>query len=107
MKPTLFSAETAPQDARRALAQQLPIAALGPVIEVYFPTATTARDIPHGLDRVPDGYVVVLESGGFVKAITVDRWSDQIAWMNATADHTRARLCFYTLREGAITNVIR
>lgn len=101
-----FEQQTDAERGALARAQQLPIAAMGPVITVQFPSAGVARDLPHGLDRVPDGYLVVLESGGFVKGVNVSRWSDTIAWMDATANNTWARICFYTLKEGAITNVV-
>lgn len=103
---TLFTEQTAPDEATQALATQLPIAVRGPVVEIVFPTAGVVRDVPHGLERVPDGYVVILEDGGFVRSTTYSRWSDQIAWMVSTADNTRARVCFYTLREGSISNVV-
>lgn len=103
---TPFAEQSSIEESARALAAQLPIAAIGPVQDVFFPTAGAARDVPHGLNRIPDGYFIVLQSGGFVKATTVSRWSDTIAWLDATANNTWARLCFYTLREGVIRNVV-
>lgn len=100
-----FALDASVDDAKRALVS-LPFAAIGPVLEVVFPAATTARDIAHGLRATPDGYFVVLESGGFVRAIDVSRWTETIAWLEATAVNTRARVCFYTLRKGAITHVV-
>ena len=90
----------------RGLPWHLPIARVGPVIEVTFPAAAAARDIPHGLDGVPDGYFIVLQSGGVVTATQVTSWTRDIAWMTASATNTRARLCFYTLLEGALTRVV-
>lgn len=84
----------------------LPLAALGPVLEVDFPEANTARDLAHGLQATPDGYVVVLQSGGVVQATRVHLWTSTIAWLQASADHTRARVQFYTLREGVIQHVV-
>lgn len=106
MLDNTFEQQTDAERGARARALQLPMAALGPVIEVQFPTAAVARDLPHGLDRVPDGYLVVLESGGCVKAVNVSRWSDTIAWMDATANNTWARICFYTLKEGVLRHVV-
>ena len=85
---------------------ELPYAALGPVLEIEFPVAATRRDIPHGLGQVPAGYHVLLASGGLVTAVDVDQWTTTVAWLSASANYARARLVFFTLREGAITYVV-
>jgi hypothetical protein len=66
----------------------------GPVLEVEFPIADTARDIAHGLGRVPTGVIVVLQSGGVVTATDVARWTADLAYLAADTAHTRARLYF-------------
>jgi len=84
----------------------LPIASVGPVLEVYFPAASTPRDIPHGLGVVPDGYQVLLVATGQVQAVNVHLWTPSVAWLEATVDHTRARIAFMKLQEGVITHVV-
>lgn len=99
-----------PQDPelfRRALleelgTQMLPVAIAGPVLELTFPTAATRRDVPHGLPTTPDGYWLLLQSGGQVSAVDVHLWSPTIAWLVAGADNTWARVCFYALRPNVI-----
>lgn len=84
----------------------LPIREVGRILEIHFPAANTRRDVPHGLARVPDGYFVVLESEGLVRAVDVTTWTRDVAWLAASANNTRARLVFYTLQEGALINVV-
>lgn len=97
--------------ARRAMLEEigrftLPIAVTGPIVEVRFPVAATRRDITHGLDTTPDGYFILLQSGGVVTATDVTLWTTTVAWMTASADNTWARLCFYTLRTDAVRVVV-
>lgn len=84
---------------------RLPITAVGPVLEVEFPAAGVRRDIAHGLNAVPHGYVVILSSEGTIYAVDVASWSPTLAFFKASANYTRARIAFYTLQEGVI-NVI-
>jgi len=84
----------------------LPIAAVGPVHELVFPVANVARDIPHGLGVVPDGYFIILQSGGVVQAVNVVNWTTQTAWLQANTNNTRLRVLFYRLQEGVITYVV-
>lgn len=84
----------------------LPFASVGRVLEVVFPAANTRRDIPHGLGVVPDGYFLVLASGGVVTATDVHLWTADVAWLMASAVNTRARVLFYTLQEGVMTHVV-
>jgi hypothetical protein len=66
----------------------------GPVLEVAFPKADTARDIAHGLGRVPTGVVVVLQSGGVVTATKVAEWTADLAYLSADTADTQARIYF-------------
>lgn len=84
----------------------LPYAAIGPILEVVFPVANTRRDLPHGLGQVPDGYHVLLQSGGVLTATDVALWTPQVAWLMASANNTRARLIFFTLHQGVIAHVV-
>jgi len=84
----------------------LPLAAVGPVLQVTFPAANTRRDIPHGLGVVPDGYLVVLQNGGVIIATDVHLWTTEAAWLQASAANTIARVVFFALQEGDIRNVV-
>lgn len=68
----------------------------GPVLEVLFPASGVARDIQHGLGVVPTGYVILLELGGQVRASSITSWSKDLAFLQADAANTRARLFFVT-----------
>lgn len=84
----------------------LPYAVMGPVLEIEFPVATTNRDIAHGLGAIPDGYHVLLSSGGVVQAADVHVWTDRVCWFQASANYTRARIVFFTLQKGKVTRVV-
>jgi hypothetical protein len=64
------------------------------VFECEFPLAATARDIAHGMGVVPTGVIILLQSGGLVAAKQVSLWTAEIAYLSATAPHTRARFYF-------------
>lgn len=85
---------------------RLPLAALGPVLQVAFPLAATRRDIPHGMGVVPDGFFTYLASEGTLVATDVELWTADVAWLVASADNTIARLQFFTLEKGAIRHVV-
>jgi len=85
---------------------RVPLGVVGPVLEVVFPAANTPRDLAHGLGVVPDGYLVVLQSRGMIYAVDVDRWTTEVAWLQASVAQTRARVLFYRLQEGVITHVV-
>lgn len=93
-------------EAAAAALPLLPLREIGRILEVHFPVANTRRDVPHGLSRVPDGYFLILESEGLVRAVDVTTWTRDVAWLSASANNTRARLVFYTLQEGALINVV-
>lgn len=90
----------------RAEPLALPYAALGPIIEVAFPFAAVPRDVPHGLGQVPDGYHVLLESLGVLTAVDVAQWTRDIAFLQASANNTRARVLFFTVRQGALVGTV-
>jgi len=84
---------------------RIPFAVIGPVLEVDFVTGGDARDIPHGLGAVPDGYMVLLCQGGPVGAVDYSTWTDRVAWMEAPTE-TKIRIVFYTLQAGVIRHVV-
>ncbi len=71
----------------------------GPVLEVTFPSMAFRVDVAHGLGQVPTGYHIVLQAGGLVQAVDVDQWTDTVAYLQATADYTRARVFFVVTDE--------
>lgn len=85
---------------------RLPYAEIGPILTVTFPAATTRRDVPHGLTQVPDGYHVLLQSGGVVTAVDVVLWTPTVAWLQASDANTIARVVFFVMEKGAMTYVV-
>lgn len=67
-------------------------------VEVHFQVATATRQVAHGLGTVPSGYVVVMQTGALY-AVTPERWTEDLALLQAPSANTRAVLVFYTLRE--------
>jgi hypothetical protein len=67
-------------------------------VEVHFPAAAATRQVAHLLGTVPSGYVTVLATGEFY-AVTPERWTEDLALLQAPVANTRAVLIFYTLRE--------
>lgn len=65
----------------------------GPCLEVFFPS-TDKRDVAHLLGVTPTGYVLILERGGHVAAVDVEKWSPDLAWLQASAAGVRVRLYF-------------
>lgn len=92
------------ESAIKLIPDSVPVVAVGPVLEVAF-TGIGVRDVAHGLGVAPDGVWVLLQAGGTVVAAQVHLWSASVAWLQASAANTRARLCFFKLQEGAITHV--
>lgn len=82
---------------RRELAT--PVRAFGPVLEVLGVNAGDPMAIAHGLGRVPDGYLVLMTIGGQVQATQVTGWTDQLAYLVADTDNTRARVVFVAVEE--------
>lgn len=83
--------------ARQELAT--PILDYGPVVEVLLEVAGTPAAVTHGLGRIPDGYLPVLEIGGNVQAYAFTTWTTDLAWLVASANNTRARVTFVAVRE--------
>ena len=87
--------------ARAQSATVQPYAAVGPLLEVLFPVANTRRDVLHGLGAVPTGYQIVLEVGGQITGFDVVNWTADLAFLQASAANTRARLRFVVTPEEA------
>lgn len=68
-------------------------------IEVTFPASNQQRDVAHGLGVVPRGFLLVW-SDGPVFAEPGKPWTVDLAWLRSSVAGTRARVIFYTLREG-------
>jgi hypothetical protein len=73
--------------------------AFGPVVEVFCAVAGNRAAVSHGLGRVPDGYLVVLELGGQVLGVDVTQWTTELAFVVSTQNNTRARLTFVVAQE--------
>lgn len=73
----------------------------GPALEVFFP-ATNSLDVRHRLGIVPTGYVVLLQVGGSVEGIDVEKWTTDIAILKPSAAGVRARLYFVATEEPII-----
>lgn len=70
-------------------------------VDVHFAAAGATRQVAHGLGTVPTGYLVVMQTGALY-AVTPERWTSDLALLQAPVANTRAVLVFYTLREEAI-----
>lgn len=77
-------------------------AQVGRPLEVSFPAANTRRDIAHGLGIVPDGYHVLLATANIV-ADAPDRWTRDIAALQASSANARAVVVFFALLENEVT----
>ncbi len=71
-----------------------PFQAFGPVMEVNFPSAGLERDLVHGLGAIPTGVLVVASEGGHVQVSRLAEWPNELAFLRADADNTRARVVF-------------
>lgn len=60
---------------------RLPIAEIGPVLEVSCPQPMVPRDVAHGLKVVPDGFFTLLASEGTVVASQVTAWTKDVAFV--------------------------
>lgn len=69
-------------------------------VEVHFPVAAATRQVAHGLGTVPTGYLIMLQTGALY-AVTPERWTSDLALLQAPSANTRAVLMFYTIREEA------
>jgi hypothetical protein len=67
-------------------------------VEVHFEVAGATRQVAHLLGTVPSGYLVTMQTGALY-AVTPDRWTEDLALLQAPVANTRAVLTFYTLRE--------
>lgn len=67
-------------------------------VEVHFQVAAATRQVAHLLGTVPSGYLIV-ESTGPLYSVTKERWTEDLALLQAPDANTRAVLMFYTLRE--------
>lgn len=67
-------------------------------VEVHFATGAATRQVAHLLGTVPSGYVIVMQTGALY-AVTPERWTEDLALLQAPDANTRAVLMFYTLRE--------
>lgn len=65
-----------------------------PVYEVTFPAANTARDVQHGMGVIPTGVIVLVAVGGNVRCSDLTRWTGELAFLQADAANTRARVYF-------------
>lgn len=71
-------------------------------VEVHFAVAAATRQVAHLLGTVPSGYLIV-ETSGPLYSVTKERWTEDLALLQAPNANTRAVLVFYTLREEPTT----
>lgn len=82
---------------QRAIEQRFSL--VGPWLDIHFVAANTPRDVQHALDEIPTGYQVILEVGGHVRGANIMDWTKDLAFLQADAVNTRARLRFVVTRE--------
>lgn len=71
----------------------------GPWIDVTFPKKNTVLDVQHRMVVTPNGYLPVLTVGGNIHAIDLTKWTPTVAYLQADADNTVARICFVVTNE--------
>lgn len=76
-------------------------ARVGRPLEVAFPAANTRRDIAHGLGVRPDGYHVLLTTANLV-ADAPDKWTRDVAGLQAAGANARAVVVFFALLENEV-----
>ncbi len=64
------------------------------VFEVTFPAANTTRDVQHGMGQIPTGVSVIAAVGGHVRCSDLTTWTPDLAFLQADAANTRARVYF-------------
>lgn len=67
-------------------------------LEVYFPAADSPIDVPHGMNAIPDGYLVLWQDALVIRAPGA-AWSREVAYLQAETDHARACVVFLLLTE--------
>lgn len=70
-------------------------------LSLSFPAANTQRDVAHGLNAKPDGFLLVYADAR-VKAVAGKIWTRDLAFLEADAANARATVIFYTLREATL-----
>lgn len=73
--------------------------AVGPWIDVPFPKKNTIRDVQHRMPVTPNGYLLALTVGGNIQAVNLTTWTPTLAYLQADADNTVARICFVVTNE--------
>lgn len=71
------------------------VRAYGPVVDVTFPAAASARDVVHQLGATPTGFHVVWADGPVYAEPGVP-WDRTLAWLRASNVNTHARVVFFT-----------
>jgi hypothetical protein len=71
-----------------------PFLDFGPMLEIHFKAASTRRDVRHGMDTIPTGFLVIAQQGGTVRSFDIANWTPDLAFLEATAADTRVRGCF-------------
>ena len=62
--------------------------------DVLFTAANTPRDVQHGMGQIPTGVIVIAAVGGNVRCSDLTTWTADLAFLQADAANTRARLYF-------------
>lgn len=70
-------------------------------VDVHFAVAGATRQVAHQLGTMPTGYLIMLATGALY-AVTPERWTSDLALLQAPVANTRALIMFYTLREEAV-----
>jgi hypothetical protein len=70
-------------------------------LRIRFPAANTARDIPHGLTGVPDGYRIEWANAN-IFAVPGLPWTVELAHLQASAANAEAVVTFYLSSEAVL-----
>lgn len=74
---------------------------MGPPVAIEFPAADTRRDVAHGLDAVPHGFLIE-DADGPVYRTPGATYGRDIAYLESSVAGTRAIVRFFTRREGLL-----
>lgn len=70
-------------------------------LRIRFPAANTARDIPHGLTQVPDGYRIEWANANIIASPGLP-WTVDLAYLQASAANAEAIVTFYVSTEAVL-----
>lgn len=81
------------------MSELMPWAKRSRVLDVTLAVAGQAIGIPHGLDRKPDGFLLVWSDGPVYAGAVSYAWDAKLAFLRPANADTHALVVFYVLSE--------